>query len=105
MTHSLRKSKNKESKRKELKKRVIALQVLAKKLDVEMIKLNYTSLGELRKKWKQSPTDLPKEVEERVAEFRRIEIPRGGKRLVIKGSDDGLLVYCTNINDEEMMKR
>ena len=42
----------------------IALQVLGDKLDREVIKLSHISLGELRKSWRQFPTDVSKDVVE-----------------------------------------
>ena len=105
MTHSVRTRRKKERARKELNKRVTDLQVLVKKVDTEVIKLSHVSLGELRKAWRQSPTDLPKELVEKVAGFQRIKVPKGGKGLIIQGSDGGLLVYSSHIDDKEMIDR
>ena len=105
MTHSVRTRGKKEGARRELNKRVTGLRVLAKRHDTEVIKLSHISLGELRKTWRQSPTDLPAELIERVSGFQRIKVPKGGRRLVIQGSDGGLLAYCCQIDNKEMIDR
>jgi len=105
MTHSVRTRGKKERARRELNKRVTGLRVLAKRHDAEVIKLSHISLGELRKAWRQSPTDLRAELVERMSGFQRIKVPKGRRRLVIQGSDGGLLAYCCHIDDKEMINR
>ena len=91
MICSARTRRRKERARKELNKRMTGLGELAKRLDTEVIKLSYISVGELRKAWRQSDMDLPKEIVERVSSFRRIKVPKGRKALIIQGLDHGLL--------------
>jgi len=48
---------------------------------------------------------LRAELVERVSSFQRIKVPKGRRRLVIQGSDGGLLAYCCHIDDKEMINR
>lgn len=83
----------------QLMKRIKNLQRMAKcqHKNVQTIKLQHVSLGDLRRRWKQKPTKLDPALLSKVPQFQRIAID-SHRSVCIKGSDDGLLAYVANIN-------
>jgi hypothetical protein len=72
--------------------------------NVQLIQLPHVSLGDLRRRWTQKPTELSPDLLSKVSRFRRIQITPD-QPLCIKGSDGGLLAYVTNINRPDLMDK
>ena len=106
MVHSQKTKKKIERTKADLKRRVKNLQKLftIQHRNVETITLPYVSLGDLRRRWKQDETELDPALLSRISQFRRFKI-NADQSLCIKGSDDGLLAYVSNINRSELVDR
>ena len=87
-----------------LKKRVKTLQRMStcQHRNIETITLPYVSLGDLRRRWKQEVTELHPALLSKVSQFHKLKI-NANQSLRIQGSDDGLLVYISNINRPELV--
>jgi len=105
MPHSNKIRARKERIKRTLQKRVSNLQALSKKhlKDAQEIILPDVSLGDLRRRFKPTHQPLHPAIIRKVPKF--IRMPSTLQPLMIRGSDNGLLVCRARINHPDLIQR